>query len=108
MSKKLITLVSTHGKTPDNVTKEVWNNYAKFRAAELGLIKCDACGEYKGAAIDDEGITAVICICNGILCTICKKAIIRRPISNHFETTDAKIWHTPYFSHACRKCRNNQ
>ncbi len=70
MSKKLITLVSTHGKTPEEVSKEVWVNFVKYRATQLGLAKCEACEEYKGAVIEEDGI------CNGIKCSKCKKNTI--------------------------------
>ncbi len=105
MSKKLISLVPSSGKDPNELAKQTWDNYVHYQATKLGLKICRVCGEYKGTAKDKGETLTVLCICDGIKCTHCKKVTIRRPISNHFSAEDAKIWHTPYFAHICRACR---
>lgn len=104
MSRKLISLVSTHGKTTEQIVKEVWDSFVNYQATELGLTKCDKCGEYKGLAIEKDGEVGVMCICNGIDCTKCGINRVHRPISNYFSNKDAKIWHVPYFLTMCDDC----
>ena len=104
MSRKLISLISTHGKTKEQVVKEVWDAFVHYRATELGLTKCSQCGEYRGIATEDGENIKVSCACRWTDCTDCKSVKIRRPISNSFSKQDGKIWHTPYFHHICSKC----
>ncbi len=104
MSKKLIGLISTDGKTSEQICKEAWQAFINFRAAKLGLKRCEKCSEYRGTAIDDGEEIGVKCICDGITCTKCSITKIRHPISNYFNETDGEIWHTPHFLHTCAKC----
>ena len=105
MSRKLISLVSTHGKSTEQVVKEVWDAFVHYRATELGLTKCDVCGGYMGIATDDGKEIKIRCNCSDILCTSCGLTKIPRPLSNLFSKDDAKIWHVPYFQHICSNCR---
>ncbi len=64
--KKLITLVSTKGKTTKEVSKEVWANYQKYLAFQANSQKKSAeqtTNKKRGSIIDvtDEGdVTAMI------------------------------------------------
>ncbi|HEY4513563.1 MAG TPA: hypothetical protein VJH06_03565 [Candidatus Paceibacterota bacterium] len=75
-----------------------------------GLIKCGACGEYKGKVIEDdeEGYIGVSCLCDGIPCPKCKINKIHRPISNSYDEINNSIGHWPYFSGMmpCNECKN--
>jgi hypothetical protein len=55
MSKKLMFLISGYGKTSEQLGKECWEAFVHYRATDLGLTKCNKCGEYKGTD-DDEKI----------------------------------------------------
>lgn len=74
-----------------------------------GLIKCGACGEYKGKVIEDneEEFISVSCICDGILCSGCKKNKIHRPISNSYDEKNNDIGHWPWFTGMmpCDECK---
>jgi hypothetical protein len=88
-----------------------------------GLSKCKKCGEYKGEvkekdlnwgdsfkkveAEKSEEYLTVSCLCDGILCQICKKNKIHRPISNSYDEKDNHILHHPYFTGmmGCGECR---
>ena len=104
MSKRLMFLVSTSGKSSEQVATDAWVAFIKYQAKALGLNRCKVCGEYRGKETDAGRVRDVRCICTGILCTVCKQVQIRRPISNHFDYKDGKIWHTPYFLHNCSSC----
>ena len=104
MSKKLMFLISTSGKSSEQIATDAWAAFIKYQATALGLSRCKVCGEYRGKAIDEGKVRKVSCICAGILCTQCQRVQIRRPISNHFNEKDGKIWHTPYFLHICSGC----
>ena len=88
------------------------------------LVKCEVCSCYKGTryvrkrkkdqdALDKEIIEEgeksmeVQCLCDGILCSKCKKNMIYRPISNYYDEETGKIWHRPYFGYLipCAECR---
>lgn len=76
-------------------------------AAEIGLTRCPTCGEFKGACSTEDGDVELLCICDGIACRRCKRVAVRRPISDHFDEGDGRIWHTPYFMGMvpCAECR---
>ena len=91
-----------------------------------GLHKCEKCGEYKGKVRERDfshpdqkigfettngtGYLGVSCLCDGILCSICKKNKIHRPISNSYDEKDNDILHHPYFTGmmGCAECREKQ
>jgi|SRR3989344_2021737 len=91
-----------------------------------GLYKCEKCGEYKGSVMEkdlnwddsfnkagvekSEKHLTVSCLCDGILCPICKKNKIHRPISNSYDPETNQIWHHPYFTGmmGCGKCREKK
>ncbi len=98
-------MISAHGKTKEQFKKEVLSELVRFHASQLGLNKCENCGEYKGTAKEKGHNIEVICSCDGILCAKCNKSIIRRPMSNHFSGKDCKIWHTFYLLNSCKDCR---
>lgn len=79
-------------------------------ALDIGLTRCRRCGEFRGVCDTDEGETRLLCICEGIICRACKKNLIRRPISDHFNESDGRIWHTPYFvgMFPCAECREQK
>lgn len=75
-----------------------------------GLRKCGECGEYKGQMIEkDEELITISCLCEGILCTKCRKNKVHRPISNYYDKESNSIWHVPYFvaQFGCAECRKN-
>jgi hypothetical protein len=76
-------------------------------AAELGLARCPDCHEFKGTIIRDGAEVKLLCVCDGIPCRRCKTNRIRRPISDHFNEFDGRIWHSPYFAGLlpCTSCR---
>ena len=51
----------------------------------------------------------VSCLCDGILCSKCKKNKIHRPISNYYDPKENRIWHVPYFGGMipCAECRKD-
>ena len=90
-----------------------------------GLFKCKKCGEYKGRVQEKDldipekfqsyetenglGYFDVVCICDGILCPICKKNKIRKPNSNHYDVDTNDVWHTPHNIISpvqCGECNN--
>jgi len=90
-----------------------------------GLTKCKICGEYKGRVQEKDlelpekfsdyetenglGYFDVTCICEGILCPVCKKNKIRKPNSNHYVVETNDVWHTPHnitYPTQCRECNN--
>ena len=79
-------------------------------AEDIGLSRCPDCGEFRGTCATDEGETRLLCICEGITCRACKTDPIRRPNSDHFNESDGRIWHTPYFVglFPCAGCREKR
>lgn len=91
-----------------------------------GLVKCEVCGEYGGQVMEkdldwegsfdkedadksEEHLT-ISCLCDGILCRICKTNKIHRPISNYYDEESNSIWHIPYFGATvgCAECRDRK
>ncbi|RPH51673.1 MAG: hypothetical protein EHM85_05885 [Desulfobacteraceae bacterium] len=82
-----------------------------------GLVICSVCGDYRGECLDPSQIqqglvVRVSCYCeNDNLCAYCGGKLNDRKLnSNHYETKDGKIWHTPGFSglgHRCSGASNN-
>jgi len=88
-----------------------------------GLHKCEQCGEYKGEVMEkdlnwegsfhkeraekSEEYLGVSCLCDGILCSKCKKNKIHRPISNSYDPESNTIGHWPSFSgmRPCDECK---
>jgi hypothetical protein len=64
-------------------------------ASAIGLRRCGECGEFKGTCLADGEEVELLCICDGILCRRCKRNLVRRPISDHFNEADGRVWHTP-------------
>lgn len=92
---------------PDNAPR----NEAALLPVPEGLSRCPICGEYRGvmrlghvSGFDssifryEEPSTSltVQCICDGVLCPICKKNRFHRPISNTW-TERGGFGHVPYF-----------
>ena len=94
-------------------------------AIPKGLTKCAKCGEYRGRVQEKDlelpekfldyetenglGFFDVVCICEGILCSVCNKKVIRKPNSNHYDEKSNDVWHTPHnITHPvqCRECNN--
>ncbi len=73
-------------------------------APRPGLKKCPVCKEYRGTAIFDGIEVEIICICEGIHCTLCHETIIRRPISNRYIPSTDRYLHTPWFLTTCWNC----
>jgi hypothetical protein len=86
---------------------------------EQYFCKCRKCGEYNGAIKkkelypkgsfneeEAEEYITVSCLCNGILCSRCKKNKINRPISNSYCPGSNTIEHWPWFTGwmLCREC----
>lgn len=73
-----------------------------------GLFKCKTCGEYKGKVKPKN--LKVKCLCDGILCSRCKKNKIHRPISNSYDPKTNEIFHHPWFTGwmVCSECNNTQ
>lgn len=76
-------------------------------AIAIGLARCPECHEFRGMCATEDGEVRLLCICEGILCRRCGRRNIRRPISDHFNDSDGRIWHTPYFMgfFPCADCR---
>jgi len=81
-----------------------------------GLVRCAVCHEFRGAVRNEdlppsmqreEGVIAVLCICDGIPCSECGTGRIHRPISNYWDEVRATLIHCPWFSAhvACKTCR---
>lgn len=121
--KKLMFLISTEGKSRDQIAEEAWDAYQKFSQPENkipeGFIKCEVCGEYNGATkmknlnwgdsptkSSSEEYISVSCLCYGIPCHKCKKNKINLPISNSYYPEDNTVWHHPSFTgmRACSEC----
>lgn len=105
MSKELIALISTADKTPEQVSKKAWEAFVQYRAAKRGLKKCEVCGEYKGFLAKKGEKIGATCICDGIICNKCKVTKMRRPVSNVYDEDTDEFWHTPWFLHVCKSCR---
>lgn len=105
MTKRLIFLIPSEGKTPEQLTKQTWDALVHYRATQRGLTKCEVCGEYKGQAIFGSKKIGIKCICEGILCTSCGATKIRRPISNIYDEATDTFWHAPFFLRTCPACR---
>lgn len=73
-----------------------------------GLVRCEICGMYKGCV---DGVI-VDCVCNGSLCSICKKNRIPKPTSNVYHEDDGKVWHVPGFmsfiQRVCPDCKDEK
>lgn len=105
MSKELIALISTADKTPEQISNEAWEAFVHYRTSKRGLKKCKVCGEYKGFITIKGTKQSATCLCDGILCTTCQVTKIHRPISNIYDETTDEFWHTPWFLHVCKSCR---
>ena len=87
-----------------------------------GLVRCPACGEYRGmtpvryldwdepldpSELGDE--VEVGCLCEGITCRRCGKNKMPRPISNSYDPEANAIRHHPSFSYMrpCDECRSS-
>ena len=75
------------------------------------LRRCSQCGELTGEAfVDDpwEGpvYIPVLCLCEGIVCSRCRRRAIRRPISNFYDEATGRVIHTPWFGYLvpCLDC----
>lgn len=102
--KKLITLVSTKGKTPDEIARELVKNLYHYSATTKGLRQCKKCGEYRGS----YGRQKVECLCSGVTCPKCNITAMHRPASNYYDLASQKVRHVPYFKNICTKCNNKR
>jgi len=102
--KKLITLVSTKGKTPEEVARELVKNLYHYSATTKGLRQCKKCGEYKG----NYGRQKVECICSSVTCPRCSMTPMHRPVSYYYDLARQKVWHVPYFRNICSECNNER
>jgi len=65
-----------------------------------GLRCCPVCGEFRNRPRN------VLCICDALVCAVCGEGKIRKPISDHFDPADGKLWHTPWLMglRSCPSC----
>lgn len=75
----------------------------RMRPLPTGLEPCPYCG---GVRDREPGRAWSLCLCGGIACRWCRAGRVHRPISDHYELSDHKFWHTPYFGAwiGCRWC----
>ena len=99
MSKRLMRFIMPIREILAKTGQITWEK--DIKAKELGLIKCEVCGEYKSKRAKDN----VLCSCSDVLCSKCKVNKIPRPVSNLFSEEDGKILHVPYFLYRCKDCR---
>ena len=71
-----------------------------MRPLPTGLRLCESCGEVRGTT--SAGRVSA-CYCSGTECLWCG-AVIRRPISDHYDRRDRKWWHTSYFAAMTHRC----
>jgi hypothetical protein len=102
--KKLITLVSTSGKTSEEIMRELLNDLPHHQARKKGLRQCKVCGEYRGWA----GRLKVECLCSGVTCPKCKTNAVHRPTTNYYDIETQKVWHVPYFKSICTECNDER
>ena len=64
------------------------------------LRRCPSCGELRNRA------RRILCACDRLVCAVCGEGGIRRPISDHYDETDGKLWHTPWLAglRPCPSC----
>lgn len=74
------------------------------------LLKCEKCNGYKGIVKNDGDNERVLvsCLCDGILCTECRKNNSPKPLTNYYDDETGTIWHVPHLiQHAvCKECQN--
>ncbi len=79
-------------------------------AVPEGLETCPTCGEFRGVTqiVDEDGSqrVAVSCLCDGVVCTRCRKGRRHRPISNYYDERSGKVIHVPHFTGwaTCPEC----
>jgi len=72
------------------------------------LQRCLQCGQLRGEAFVDGGRRVpVACLCEGIVCRVCRERAIRRPLSNYWDEETGRVWHVPWFAYLrpCAPCR---
>lgn len=75
-----------------------------------GLARCPTCGETRGVTriVDEYGSepVTVSCLCDGVVCTRCRKERRHRPISNYYDEKSGKVLHAPHFTgwRTCSEC----
>lgn len=79
------------------------------------LSRCRRCDELKGQALIEQPgqrliYVPVTCICKGIACRICRRKMVRRPISNRFDGRTGTVWHMPWLGAVapCASCRQRR
>lgn len=79
-----------------------------------GLRVCEDCGAIRGKALSPRGDGEVghlksTCLCEGLICKICNRRRVPRPISNRYDTIKGGWWHAPHFMGwaPCGSCREN-
>lgn len=83
------------------------------RELPAGLEWCADCGEVRGEILAerDDGALVLLrsaCLCDGLVCRVCGRRAIRRPISDYYNPEDGEWWHVPHFAALdgrCRDCR---
>ncbi len=67
------------------------------------LESCPYCGKVRDRR-PGGGLSS--CLCAGILCRYCGAGRVHRPISDHYEVSDHRLWHTSHFANTrpCDSC----
>jgi len=74
------------------------------------LESCLICGEARGVTrVVDEYCcerATVLCLCDGVVCTRCRKGRRHRPVSNYYDEKLGKVLHVPHFMGwaSCPEC----
>lgn len=63
MDKKLTSLTSGEGKSPEQIAHEAWLAHIHYLATAQGLDKCKVCGGYKGLVQEGSEHLLVSCTC---------------------------------------------
>jgi hypothetical protein len=78
--------------------RDLWRPYLAHLPIEMGLTRCEECGEYRGRAAK--------CLCQGVLCIGCKKRMAHRPISEFWDEAGGTFIHVAHFvPPLCAVCR---
>jgi hypothetical protein len=64
-------------------------------AGRRPLSRCCVCGELRGGSC--------LCLCDGLVCAVCGRDTIHRPISDYYDESAGQIIHVPYFA-ALKEC----
>jgi hypothetical protein len=72
-----------------------------------GLRRCPQCGSFRGTVLGEAGFFEVRCLCDGIVCRVCRERAIPRPISTRYDEETGRFLHVPWFGYLvpCSSCR---